>query len=80
MSSDPDSVTVTAEQIAAYLRAHPDAADSIEGISRWWISQQRLEEASSHVRLALEFLVKDKVVATRAMPDGRIVYFLAAQK
>jgi hypothetical protein len=33
-----DEVVRVAEMIRSYLRAHPRAADTAQGIQRWWIA------------------------------------------
>lgn len=47
-------------QILDYLRRHPQAKDSVEGIARFWVSADPLE-----VRRALDKLVDLKLVAKR---------------
>lgn len=47
-----------AEQILAYLREHPDAGDTIEGISEWWLMEQRIKAEVATVKQALESLEK----------------------
>ena len=59
-----------AELVSSYLRAHPDASDTIEGIARWWLSRQRLDDAKEIVNEALELLVARGVVEKRTMANG----------
>lgn len=47
-------------QILDYLRRHPQAKDSVEGIARFWVSADPLE-----VRRALDKLVALKLVDKR---------------
>ena len=69
-----NSVNPIAEDIARYLREHPDAADSLEGIRQWWLPRVRLEEASAQIERALEELLERGLVVRQIMPDGTILY------
>jgi len=47
-----------ARQILIYLDRHPNAADTLEGIARWWIREQAIWIGVSEVNEALVWLVK----------------------
>lgn len=53
---DEDILRV-AEQIKRYLAEHPNAADSLKGISKWWLAQQNLNYPPEKVQAALDYLV-----------------------
>jgi DNA-binding IclR family transcriptional regulator len=63
-------------QILDYLRRHPQAKDSVEGIAQFWVSADPVE-----VRRALDRLVEMKLVEKRSnaamdlysMSDDRLV-------
>ena len=59
-----------ARQVVRYLDAHPDASDTVEGIARWWLARQRLEDAKEIVRTALDLLVDRGVLQARTLPGG----------
>jgi hypothetical protein len=59
-----------AGQVTRYLDAHPDASDTVEGIARWWLARQRLDDAKEIVRVALDLLVDRGVLRTRTLPGG----------
>jgi hypothetical protein len=63
-----------AREIARYLVEHPDAADTLDGIRRWWLTRQRYEDATVLVQRAVELLVREGAAVGRKMPDGNIVY------
>jgi len=69
-----DDIADIAGEIERYLRAHPDAADSVEGITHWWLMRQRYSESVPRVRQALERLVARGVVTRRVLPEGRVVF------
>lgn len=63
-----------AQEIKNYLMAHPNAADSREGIVKWWLTRQRYEEALGQVQIALDQLVAEGVISKRRAADGKVVY------
>jgi hypothetical protein len=71
---DDDAVQTIAETIEAYLDVNPDAADSAEGIARWWLPPALAEESPAMVEDALERLVAAGVIRRQPMPDGRVLY------
>jgi hypothetical protein len=78
MASDDEGISIVANAIARYLSSHPKAADSVEGIRRWWLAPLRYDEAVTVVQHALDRLLAEGVVAREAMPDGRVIYRRAA--
>ena len=62
-------------EILDYLREHPRSGDTLEGVSKWWLMQQRVSESVENVFQALKQLGKEGVVNERIMADGRVVYF-----
>jgi hypothetical protein len=67
-------VTTIADEIARYLTDHPDAADSLDGIRRWWLPRVRLEEATAQLEAALEELLRRGVVVRQVLADGTTLY------
>jgi hypothetical protein len=63
-----------ATEIGRYLRANPDAADSIEGVRQWWLAQDNATVAPSMVDAALEILISQGVVRVRILADGTRIY------
>lgn len=45
-------------EIIEYLRAHPSAADTVDGIILYWLSRQRYETAKDIIERALDDLVQ----------------------
>jgi hypothetical protein len=64
-----------ARQIVAYLREYAFSGDTLEGISRWWVKQQRVSECVNDVHRALVQLGNEGLVYERTMPDGRTLFF-----
>lgn len=72
-----DSVT---EEIARYMRQRGKAADTLEGITHWWLLRQRLYEGRQQVEHAVDYLCRIGVVESRTLPDGSVVYSAATKK
>lgn len=60
--------------ITLYLRAHPNAADSVEGIMQWWLPQEENPADMNDLQSALDHLVETGALARAALLDGRMLY------
>jgi hypothetical protein len=47
------------EEILNYLLKHPDANDTLEGITEWWVLSQRISYEIKRVKEAILKLVKE---------------------
>jgi Fe2+ or Zn2+ uptake regulation protein len=75
MSADgSDEVRSIAEEIERYLARHPNAADSADGIHRWWLPTRSSEKPLESVEAALELLVGRGVVSKTVLEGGRVIY------
>ncbi len=68
------SVDRVAAEILRYLRDHPKAADTSDGIATWRLSRQRLTEALRLVEAALSELVLRGQIHRQVTADGRTLY------
>lgn len=68
-----NDIHLVAKEIEYYLANHPHAADSIEGIVKWWLPQQRYVDAHDKIAKALEYLIAQGVVKKIDIP-GSILY------
>jgi hypothetical protein len=59
-----------------YCSDHPDAADSVEGVRRWWLADPALPLVD--LEAALGTLVARGMLEIRLLPDGTAVYFSRA--
>ena len=80
LQPDDPRLTKLASAIARYCEAHPHAADTVEGVWRWWLGDAHLGCAMEDVARAMAALVRAGTVAERQLPDGRIVYSPARQE
>jgi hypothetical protein len=46
-------------EILHYLKNHPEASDDLEGITRFWVTRERIEAAIETVQQAIDGLVKE---------------------
>ena len=75
MSNDvPETVQDTVEDILKYLRDHPQARDTLDGILDWWLLRERYRQKRALVQDALEYMVEQSLVARRTNPDGVTIY------
>lgn len=51
-----------AHEIRRYIEVRPNARDTLQGIAKWWLSRQRLEESMDDVKKALDYLVEKGIV------------------
>ncbi len=75
-SPDPEVV----DAVLAYLRMHPQAADTLQGITRWWLPQQRYERELERIEGALKVLAARGQLQVRALPDGTALYALGTAR
>lgn len=62
-------------EILRYLKEHPDARDTIEGIS-WWLLEQRMNDCVNDVQNALSKLLAQGLLLELKSVDDRRHYQL----
>lgn len=72
----PEDAADPARDILAYLHAHPQASDSLEGIVSWWLPA-RFMGARESVQQSLDRLAAEGLVERTRLADGTVVYGLA---
>jgi hypothetical protein len=75
-----DPVERIAETILQYLGSRPNAVDTVEGVTDWWIPRQRYQEALADVQVALDRLVAEGLIEAATGHDGRVVYRVPRQE
>jgi hypothetical protein len=73
-TDDPEVATVIC-QLNIYLRQHPNAADTSEGIARWWFDAP-LRPTIGQVNAALRSMQALGIVEALHAADGRVRYRL----
>jgi hypothetical protein len=71
--SDDAEITRIARDLEHYVSLHPTAADTSEGIARWWLPHSG-EPALNLVEAALEQLVQRGVLVRRSLPGGSFIF------
>jgi len=74
MSSQEGVVELIADAIARYLQQHPDAADNVVGIQRWWLEPELAAVHMDYVQAALDQLQSAEVVVETNVKGGLVVY------
>lgn len=64
---DEQVIERAVQQIRTYLAQRPQAADTLEGVHRWWIDWQDCEEAPAVTLAALERLAAGGELAAFAV-------------
>jgi hypothetical protein len=67
------------KQILNYLKKNPASADTLEGITDWWLKSERVDQAVDQVAEALEDLIEDGSIIKIKSQNGQILYRLAEQ-
>lgn len=73
MREGEDVVRIVAASLHDYIARHPDAADSIEGIRRWWLPPS-VVASTADVQAALDSLVAAGLLSRRALPGRGTLY------
>jgi hypothetical protein len=71
-TSDRDVGDIAGE-LERYLDRHPAAADTVDGIARWWLAGP-VQPPLGEVQAALDLLIQRGVLSRRALPDGNALY------
>jgi hypothetical protein len=65
-----------AVEILRYLVIHPLAKDTISGIERWWLGQDKHPESRRRIGDALNLLLKKGWLIERCSPQSETIYYL----
>ena len=74
MTKDEEDIKRVAQEIERYLVSHPAAADSLEGVAKWWLTRQRYQDALVIVEKALDYLIASGRVVKTKKSDGTCIY------
>lgn len=73
-------MTQVEEDIVNYLLDHPEAKDTLEGIVRWWVMEQRIRREMLQVQQAIGELVQRGWLLERESADAKVHYRLNPAK
>ncbi len=72
MSHPPENAVIqVAALLRSYVAANPEAADTVEGIARWWFPAAISPEA---MKAAVRLLADEGTLVRRVAHDGTVVY------
>lgn len=71
---DSNATSDLAAVILRYISSRPDACDTLEGVSEWWLARQRYEDSYAGVATALDLLIDRGLAEATRFADGRVVY------
>lgn len=81
MSADaPGMSRAVCDALRGYLGRHPDAADSPEGIRRWWLPPTLQSVPLDLLLAALDRLVAGGEMQCTQLPDGTCLYAAASER
>jgi hypothetical protein len=73
-ADDEHRVEAVATAIMEHLQGHPLAADSADGVARWWLGPAFADVTTAQVEMALEGLVARHAMRRLSLMDGTILY------
>jgi len=73
-SSDKDVIGEIESEIEAYLKLHPDAADTVTGIQQWWLAPGTTMRSEQLIETALTRLALRGLAQRDQLPDGTVIY------
>lgn len=71
---DAAQVNAVAREIERYLDAHPEAADTIDGVMQWWLPATTAAVSRAIAERALAVLVEKGEIVSRTLVDGTVIY------
>ena len=63
-----------AEVISRYLSERPGAAETVEGITKWWLARLRYNDSTENVEAALNHLILEGEVTALKTGGGKTIY------
>ncbi|MCP4367940.1 MAG: hypothetical protein GY797_07485 [Deltaproteobacteria bacterium] len=66
--------------ILNYLRKNPNAGDTLEGISKWWLNLEKIDVTVDEVSEVLETLTKEGKVKRHVIDGDNPIYVLEKEE
>jgi hypothetical protein len=74
--AQPRGPEALAKEILAYFVQNPQAVDSLEGIARWRLQEERIRRQVQDTSIALDWLVRQQYLERVSSPMTEPVYRL----
>jgi hypothetical protein len=75
VKTDNADIRALAKAIQAYLKVHPKAADTLDGVVAWWLCPRHAKPGRREVSMALELLINEGWVEKNSPAGGEPIYF-----
>lgn len=62
------------KKILDYLKKNPDAGDTLEGISKWWLEMERVNQSVNEILNVLEELINTGIVTRQEVRGSNPIY------
>lgn len=69
-----DRASQIASEVLLYLLEHPDAQDTLQGVTDWWLMERRIREQRELVKAALGELVAEGLLVEERREGLQIRY------
>jgi len=77
---DERDVPAKAKEVLDYFLCHPQAVDTLEGVARWRLMEERVHERVKAVNQALRWLVVEGFLTEECRPHTEPVFRLNERK
>ena len=74
MTPTYQTLTEIQAEVLGYLKEHPGASDTADGIRQWWLLQRMDRYSREYVHQALEQLTAAQLIEQRVLDDGTEVF------
>lgn len=72
--SENDDIIRLRDAVRDYVEHNPNAADTLEGIARWWLASGPGQINRDRLQKALDSLVSAKVLQGERKQSGELIY------
>lgn len=69
-----------AKQVLSYFLRNPQSADSLEGVARWRLLEEKIHHTLIETQSALEKLVAEEYLRVVSVPGSELIYTLNTDK
>ena len=72
MAHPAEQIMLMAHLIERYVSEHPEAGDTVDGISQWWLEGHG--GSPDELQQALDYLVENVRLSRIVLADGTVIY------
>jgi hypothetical protein len=76
LSKDPEGDLDVARDVLRYFVRNPDAADTVEGVARWRLLDEKIYRSLQQVTQAMAWLVAQGLLVEDHLPSSRTAFRL----